>query len=71
MALKMAAMDEDEIIENYADDITVVGYRDYIINPDTTFGRAITGSILYQQAVNEAIEKQWSQVSEIVKLNIQ
>ena len=57
MALKMAAMDEDEIIENYADDITVVGYRDYIINPDTTFGRAITGSILYQQAVNEAIEK--------------
>ena len=57
MALKMAAMDEDEIVENYADDITVVGYRDYIINPDTTFGRAITGSILYQQAVNEAIEK--------------
>ena len=57
MALKMAAMDEDEIIENYADDITVVGYRDYIISPDNTFGRAITGSILYQQAVNEAIEK--------------
>lgn len=57
MALKMAAMDEDEIVENYADDITVVGYRDYIISPNNTFGRAITESILYQQAVNEAIEK--------------
>ena len=57
MALKMAAMDEDEIVENYADDITVVGYRDYIISPNNTFGRAITESSLYQQAVNEAIEK--------------
>ena len=57
MALNMATMDHDTIVETYGDDIVVVGYRDYIIKPNNSFSRAITGSVLYQQAVNEAIKR--------------
>ena len=48
MALNMATMDHDTIVETYGDDIVVVGYRDYIIKPNNSFSRAITGSVLYQ-----------------------
>lgn len=57
IALNMATMDHDTIVETYGDDIVVVGYRDYIIKPNNSFSRAITGSVLYQQAVNEAIKR--------------
>ena len=57
MALKMATMDHDTIVKTYGDDIVVIGYRDYIIKLNNSFSRAITGSVLYQQAINEAIRR--------------
>lgn len=57
MALKIAIMDHDTIVETYGDDIVMVGYRDYINKPNNSFSRAITGSVLYQQAINEVIRR--------------
>lgn len=70
MALKIATMDHDTIVETYGDDIVVVGYRDYINKPNNSFSRAITGLVLYQQAINEAIRRTVESVLGIKRWNI-
>lgn len=56
IALNMAAMNDNEIEENYGNQLTRVGDRVFVINQDSELARTIKNSNGYAQAVGKAIQ---------------
>lgn len=56
IALNMATMNDNEIEENYGNQLTRVGDRVFVINQDSELARTIKNSNGYAQAVGKAIQ---------------